>query len=187
VSRRLARLLMAVALFGADQAATASDAVTSCSSLICSQAIGDFDPFVSALTHAAMHDALNAIHPHYARWTAPAPDEPPAADAALEAAVAAAAYHVLMGLQPDKTAPIESAYAAALASVPDGPSKRAGLVLGKAVAATTLARRAADRDVRGTAFSQSNEPGRWRATPPDADARPRFGKSGSTTPSRLQT
>jgi hypothetical protein len=176
VSLWLARLLTLAALLGAVQAATAADAVTRWSSLICSQAIGDFDPFVSVLMHAAMHDALNAIDPRYARWTAPAPDEPPAASAAPEAAVAAAAYHVLMGLQADKTAPIESAYAAALASMPDGPSKRAGLVLGKAVAAATLARRAADRDVRGTAFSQSNEPGRWRATPPDVDARPRFGK-----------
>jgi hypothetical protein len=176
VSLWLARLLTLAALLGAVQAATAADAVTRWSSLICSQAIGDFDPFVSVLMHVAMHDALNAIDPRYARWTAPAHDEPPAAGAAPEAAVAAAAYHVLMGLQPDKTAPIESAYAAALASMPDGPSKRAGLVLGKAVAAATLARRAADRDVRGTAFSQSNEPGRWRATPPDVDARPRFGK-----------
>jgi hypothetical protein len=70
VSRRLARLLTAAALLGAGQAATAADAVTSWSSLICSQAIGDFDPFVSALMHAAMHDALNAIDPRYARWTA---------------------------------------------------------------------------------------------------------------------
>jgi len=85
--------------------------------------------------HAAMHDALNAITPRYARWTAAAPDEPPAADAAPEAAVAAAAHGVLVGLQPDQTAPAVTGFAVALttalAAVPDGARKAAGVALGK--------------------------------------------------------
>jgi hypothetical protein len=175
LSRYVVRLAALAALCGAIPGALAADAVTTWSSLVCSQASGDFDPFVAALMHAAMHDALNAIKPRFARWTAATSNEPPAADAAPEAAVAAAAYGVLMGMQPQKTAPIKSAFAAALASVPDGPRKEAGLALGKAIAAATLARRAADREVRGTAYSQSSEPGHWRATPPGIDARPQFG------------
>jgi vanadium-dependent haloperoxidase-like protein len=173
--RCLVRLLALGTLLGALHGARAADAVTTWSSLVVGQATGDFDPFVSALMHAAMHDALNAIKPRYARWTAPAADEPPAAGAAPEAAIAAAAYEVLMGMQPEKTATIKSTFAAALASVPDGPAKEAGLALGKAIAAATLAHRAADRGVHGTRFTQSNAPGHWRVTPPETDAF-RFGK-----------
>jgi PAP2 superfamily protein len=164
-------------LCGALQSTWAADAVTTWTQLVCSGASGDFDPHVATLMHAAMHDALNAITPRYARWTAAAPNEPPAADAAPEAAVAAAAYDVLMGMQPDKTAPIKAALSAALAAVPDGPRKAAGVALGKAIAAATLARRAGDRDAPITPFSQSDEPGHWRATPPDTHARPRYERS----------
>lgn len=169
-------LFALTALCGASQPVLAADAVTGWSELVCSQAIGEFDPFVATLMHAAMHDALNAINPRYARWTAATPHEPSAPNAAPEAAVAAAAYGVLMGMQPEKTAPIKASLAAALDAVPDSPRKAAGVALGKAIAAATLARRAADRDARATLFSQSNEPGHWRATPPDTHARPRFGQ-----------
>jgi hypothetical protein len=176
VSRHVALLLALTALCGAPQSVLAADAVTTWSLLVCSEAIGDFDPHVATLMHAAMHDALNAITPRYARWTAAAPHEPPAADAAPEAAVAAAAYGVLMGMQPEKTAPIKAALSAALAAVPDGPRKVAGVALGKAIAAATLAHRSGDRDASIIAFTQSDEPGHWRATPPDTHARPRFGR-----------
>ena len=179
LSRRLARLAALMALVAPCiglRPALAADAVTTWSSLVCSEAIGDFDPHVAMLMHAAMHDALNAIDPRYARWTAPTPREPPAADASPEAAVAAAAYNVLMGVQPEKTAPIKAAFAAALAAVPDGQSKTAGVALGRAIAAATLTHRAADRDAPVAAFTQSDEPGHWRATPPDTHARPRFGR-----------
>ena len=161
-------------LCGALQSAWAADAVTTWSRLVCSGASGDFDPHVALLMHAAMHDALNAITPRYARWTAASAGEPPAADAAPEAAVAAAAYGVLMGMQPDRTAPIKAALTTALAAVPDGPSKAAGIALGKAIAAATLAHRASDRDAPIRPFTQSDQPGHWRATPPDTHARPRF-------------
>jgi hypothetical protein len=35
--------------------------------LVCSEAVGDVDPFVAALMHAVKHDALNAVNPRYAR------------------------------------------------------------------------------------------------------------------------
>jgi hypothetical protein len=163
-------------LFGAACPVLAADAVTTWSLLVLSDAVDDFDPFVATPMHAAMHDALNAISPRYARWTAAAPGEPPAADASPEAAVAASAYGVLMGMKPQKTAPIVTTYNAALAAVPDGPRKAAGVALGKAIAAATLAHRAGDRDAPVSRFTQSDKPGHWRATPPQTDARPRFGQ-----------
>jgi hypothetical protein len=176
VSRHAALFLALATLWGAPRPVLAADAVTTWSLLVSSDAVDDFDPFVATLMHAAMHDALNAITPRYARWTPAAPGEPPAADAAPEAAVAAAAYGVLMGVKPQKTAAIVSAEKAALAAVPDGPRKTAGVALGKAIAAATLARRAGDRDVRVSRFTQSDQPGHWRATPPEPDARPQFGR-----------
>ena len=174
-SGRISLLLALTTLCGAPQSALAADAVTTWSLVITKDASG-FDPHFATLMHAAMHDALNAITPRYARWTAAAPGEPPAADAAPEAAVAAAAHGVLVGLQPDRTARAETARDAALAAVPDGPRKAAGVALGKAIAAATLAHRAADGEAPLTPYTQSNEPGHWRATPPDPRARPPFAR-----------
>ena len=191
LSRHVALLLALATLCGAPQCVLAADAVTAWSLLVTSNAIGEFDPHATTLMHAAMHDALNAINPRYARWTAAAPDEPPAADVAPEAAVAAAAHdvlvgmqpeaavaaaahHVLMGMQTAESTPIEAALAAALAAVPDGPRKTAGIALGKAIAAATLAHDAGARDAPVILFTQSDEPGHWRATPPDTHARSGF-------------
>jgi hypothetical protein len=175
LSRRVALLLTLTTLCSAAPPVLAADAVTTWSLLVSGGAIGDFDPHAATLMHAAMHDALNAISPRYARWIASAPDEPPAAGAAPEAAVAAAAHGVLMGMQPEKTAPIVSALTDALAAVPEGPRKTAGVALGQAVAAATLAHYTG-QDVPIIPFTQSNEPGHWRATPPDTDGRPRFAR-----------
>lgn len=172
--RHVALLLALTPLWAAPQPVLAADAVTTWSLLVTGKAIGDFDPHVATLMHAAMHDALNAITPRYARYSAAAPDEPPAADAAPEAAVAAAAHAVLMDAQPEETAPIVSALTAALAAVPDGPRKAAGVALGKAIATATLAHRAGAGEAPVQPFTQSREPGHWRATPPNPDARPRF-------------
>ncbi|MCI0427896.1 MAG: hypothetical protein L0Z46_07780, partial [Nitrospiraceae bacterium] len=78
--RHVALFLALTPLWGAPQPVLAADAVTTWSLLVAGKAIGGFDPHTATLMHAAMHDALNAITPRYARWTAAAPDEPPAAN-----------------------------------------------------------------------------------------------------------
>ena len=60
-----------------------------------------------AIMHKAMHDALNAAAPRYARWAPPAADEPPADGAAPLVAMAAAAYQVLLARHPEH-APAEA-------------------------------------------------------------------------------
>jgi len=171
--RHVALLLALTALCGAPQRVLAADVVTAWSRLASGGEIGEFDPHATTLMHAAMHDTLNAITPRYARWTAATPDEPPAANAAPEAAVAAAAHAVLLaGSEPENSKRIDAALAAALNTVPDGPRKAAGIALGKAIAAATLAHRAGGGDVPIAPFTQSNKAGHWRATPPDIKAQP---------------
>ena len=64
--------------------------------------------------------------------------------ASVEAAVAAAHRATLVKLLPAQQAAIEAACQAALASVPEGPAKAAGIVIGERAAGTTFAQRASD-------------------------------------------
>ena len=64
--------------------------------------------------------------------------------ASVEAAVAAAHRAMLAKLLPAQQAAIEAAYQAALTSIPEGPAKAAGIVIGERAAAATLAQRAGD-------------------------------------------
>jgi hypothetical protein len=124
--------------------------------------------------HLAMHDALNAIRPRYARYAPPAPDEPPAAGAAPEAALAAAAGTVLAALHPEAGAHIGSAQAAGIEASPAGPGRAAGVALGQSIARAHLAAREGDGATGHMAlgapgmgsFPVSTEPGRWRPAPP---------------------
>ena len=100
-----------------------------------------------AMLHAAVHDVVNAIHPRYQLYTKGLTADP---DASIDAAVAAASRDVLVALVPDQQPLIEAAYASALAAVPDGPAKTAGIAAGKASASATLRRRQLDGANRAT-------------------------------------
>ena len=95
-----------------------------------------------ATVQVAVYDAVMAIvgthRPFAITPTAPA------AGASQEAAVAAAAYGVLSGLFPGRSAAYQAAYDAYLATLPDGNPKTLGLAVGAEVAARILALRAAD-------------------------------------------
>lgn len=163
--------LVALAVFacalGVPQAPSrAADAVTEWSAFAIDPARGDYHWHSVVLMHAAMHDTLNAIRPRYGRWTAAKSDEPPAAGALPEAAVAAAAHAVLAFERQDQRGAIDAMLAKALAAHPDGPGKSAGVALGRAIGATTAARRDSDREVPVAPFTSRSEPGVWQATPP---------------------
>lgn len=119
-----------------------------------------------AAMHAAIFDALNGItHTHHG-WNC---DETAPAGANADAAVAAAASTVLNKLWGEAANPrnIQRAYEEALAAVPAGPARDAGIAWGRRVAELVLARRAncgTDRVAPGP-FA-SSEPGCWRETPP---------------------
>jgi PAP2 superfamily len=118
-----------------------------------------------AILHAAMHDALNAIDRRYASYT-PGLGESPGAS--VGAAVAAAARGVLVALLPDQSALVEAAYERALAAIPDGPAKSAGIASGQASASATIARRQGDGVEEATQPVYVPRPGsgEYQFTPP---------------------
>ena len=99
------------------------------------------------IVHAAIYDAALAIEggyrPYAIALTAPAGISP-------EAAIATAAHHVLIGLQPAlgltpaQLAILDDRYAAYLAPLPDGPAKANGIAIGEQAAGAVLALRAND-------------------------------------------
>jgi hypothetical protein len=128
-----------------------------------------------AMTHVAIHDALNAID----RRTRPyAFDGTAKRGASPDAAVAAAARDVLVTLVPQIPFPppciaagvasVEADYTAALAAIPDGRHKARGIEVGQAAAAAILALRAADGSdtpLQDFAYPQGTSPGVYRFTP----------------------
>lgn len=128
---------------------------------------GQMRRYTLSILFPAIHDALNAIQPRYTRWTPRAADEPRGAAASPEAAIATVAHEVLTRLGQGRTPDREAPYAAAMARVPAGPARDAGVALGRAVANAALQRRELDGYAPYSSFSVSNRPWRWRPTPTD--------------------
>ena len=130
-----------------------------------------------AMTHIAIHDALNAIDRRfrpYAYYDA-APR-----GASADAAVAAAARGVMVPVLGQLTPPfgpecieagvasVEADYAAAIAEIPDGRAKTRGIAVGEAAAAAIVALRAgdgADTTLVDVDYPQGTAPGEYRFTP----------------------
>jgi hypothetical protein len=125
-----------------------------------------------AMVQTAVYDAVNSIGGRYEPYL---DDLPPAAEgASVDAAVATAAHHVLVGLGippvpplPDLVlARLEQLYTDALGAIPDGPAEEGGIAAGAAAAAAMLAERTGDGRYVPTAFTTGTGPGEWRPTPP---------------------
>ena len=123
-----------------------------------------------AIMQRAMHDAVNAAQPTYARWHPAEPDEP-AVDPALShrevanAALSAAAARVLTLLHPEGRDEVDRTYARAQARTPDGPAEDAGTALGRAIAEAAVRRRAKDGFSSKRLFPTSAERGKWSPVP----------------------
>ncbi|HEY5906657.1 MAG TPA: vanadium-dependent haloperoxidase [Vicinamibacteria bacterium] len=87
------------------------------------------------IVHAAIYDAAVAVAGGYQPYHV-SPVVPHGAS--LDAAVATAAHHVLVGLFPGQETDLDLAYAASLAGIPEGKSKDDGVDAGEAVAAGIL-------------------------------------------------
>src|SRR5262245_3689049 len=128
---------------------------------------GKFGPATScdiAMAHLAMHDALNAIDRRYNPYVY---DAVAPRGASPAAAIAAAAHGVLVVRIPNQKTALDDALASALASIPEGKAKAAGIAIGRAAAAAIIARRAADGSNVVLSFTAGSEPGVWRPIPPD--------------------
>ena len=120
-----------------------------------------------AMVQAAVHDALNAIDRRYDLYVLQPGMVP--IFASPEAAVATAAHDVLMALIPSQAGSLDAAYASALSSIADGPTKEAGAAVGAAAAAAILALRATDGAADANrAYTPGTEPGAYQPTTPNA-------------------
>jgi len=172
---------------GARQTAPATDAVSAwnasagkaaVAACISPEGPGPAEARLYAMTHVAIHDALNAIDRRSRSYAFEAQARHRTSP---DAAVAAAAHDVLVpGLRELSAyavpacidagvASVEADYVAALAAVRDGRAKTRGVALGHAAAMAIRDLRAKDRLttllVPDFAFPQGTAPGEYRFTP----------------------
>ncbi len=112
-----------------------------------------------------MFDAANAFEREFQPYAVPlrAP-----AGASFEAAVIGATHHTLVGLYPEQAATLDGLATDALAHLPPGPARDAGVGFGAEVAARLLALRASDGAAEAVAapYTPGSGPGAWLPTPP---------------------
>jgi PAP2 superfamily protein len=115
-----------------------------------------------AMTHIAIHDALNAVTPFYRQFAFHGRDS----SADPIAAAAQAAHDVALSQYPGERARLDMELASWLAQVPSEPRKARGVSLGSQSAAAILAARAGDGwDFQGS-YTFSSEIGAYQTTPP---------------------
>src|SRR5262245_20244285 len=120
-----------------------------------------------AMVQVAVHDALNAISRRYDAYYFEGPADPAASP---DAAVAAAAHTVLVGVvgsfgtpaqRVDTLALVDQAYAASIARITDGPGRNKGVAVGRASGAAILALRKDDGATRDVTYRTGMGPGKW--------------------------
>jgi hypothetical protein len=114
-----------------------------------------------AMMHLAMFDAANATGRRYTPYLPATPEAP---GASPEAAIHAAARHVLMELFPKQRAAIDAAYEAAIAKLPDGPAKSAGIAAGQQSGTAILGARKADGLSGPNTYRPVTRPGAYVTT-----------------------
>ncbi|ABE43596.1 vanadium-dependent haloperoxidase [Polaromonas sp. JS666] len=125
-----------------------------------------------AIANVAVFDAVNAITGRYAASGRVVLDAAPAAS--VEAAVAAAMRGTLGKLLVPQQAEIDAAYQAALATVPDGAARSAGIAVGEKAAAAILALRGGDGATAPDSYVPFSMPGVY--VPTASPAVPHWGK-----------
>lgn len=118
--------------------------------------------YLLALVHAAMYDAVVAIEGEYHPFGVRVEVDHPASP---DAAVAAAAYHVLWQRVPAAEPSLTAEYVAYISTLPAGLPKERGLEVGTKVAMRWLTLRANDRfDLNVTYQPPPLGPGVWEPT-----------------------
>ena len=122
-----------------------------------------------AMTHLAIHDALNSIRPVYATYARGLRIDP---NASPEAAIATAAHDTLIAMAQDHRLQLDEAYAQAMHRLPDDASRQEGIAVGNAAARAILAMRRNDHlgEVDAAFVRQPFAPGRYEPTPPNFDS-----------------
>jgi hypothetical protein len=128
-----------------------------------------------AIVQLAVFEAVNAIvgdyEPYLGVVEAPAWASP-------DAAVIAAAHRTLVTLRPDRAAALNVLRDNALAAIPNGPAKEAGILAGEDAAAALLLLRADDGSVEAadTPYTPGTGPGDYRPLPGQTPLLPGWGQ-----------
>src|SRR5882724_5594561 len=131
-----------------------------------------------AMVQVAVHDALNAITRRYDAYYFEGPADPAASP---DAAIAAAAHTVLVGVigsfgtpvqKVETLALVDQAYAGSIARVTDGPARNKGVAVGRTAGAAILALRKDDGATRDVPYTPAMGPGKWRPHPNPVPANP---------------
>ena len=119
---------------------------------------------VNAMTHLAIHDAVNAVQPLYKTYALKEKD--PGAD--VHAAIAQAAYTVLSATCPAQQLLLDEKLARALAPISDGDARERGIALGRKAAEAILKMRAVDGSEKDpiAPLKASSTPGMYQTVPP---------------------
>jgi hypothetical protein len=131
-----------------------------------------------AMVQGAVHDALNAIDRRYdAYYFEGAAD----ASASPDAATAAAAHTVLVGIVGASGTPaqrsaalalVDQAYATSVARINDAAARNKGVAVGRAAGAAMLTLRRDDGAGRDAPYTAGVGPGRWQPHPNPVPANP---------------
>lgn len=126
-----------------------------------------------AILHTAIYDAVSSIDTEHLPYRIHIEGVSP--HASRDAAADQAAHDVLVGLYPSFQGTLDTQLDQALAEISDGRDKDAGVQVGRAVAAATLALRTGDGSAATPPlFVFTNVPGRYESTPPNFPPQPQF-------------
>ncbi len=121
-------------------------------------------PVDLAYVHAAIYDTVVALRAGYQPFAVRLDSVP--AGASIDAAIAAAAHHVLLSLFPGDHVYLDAQYATALGLIPDGQSKTDGVQVGDQVGTKLMAARAGDGWNAPVLYVPGSGPGVWQPTAP---------------------
>jgi hypothetical protein len=137
-----------------------------------------------AIMHAAIYDAVNAIDKRHKPYLVTVPDVSP--KVSQDAAAAAAAHEVLVGLYPTFKATLDGELQQSLAQIADGKDKVDGIAIGVDVADRILALRSNDgSNAPPIPYVFGNAPGDYQSTPPNFPPQPQFTHWSHVTPFAL--
>jgi hypothetical protein len=116
-----------------------------------------------AMVEGAVYDAVNAIDPGYRPYLLDLNEVGAQPWVSQDAAAATAAYRVLRAITPTaRHAGLDAAYAATLATIPDGPIEQGGIDAGEAAAAAMITARQGDGFLATFTPVIGTDPGDWR-------------------------
>jgi hypothetical protein len=127
----------------------------------------------SAMLHAAIYDAVNAIDQSHKPYAVRLSDVP--RQASQPAASDTAAHDVLVALYPPLASTLDAEYQQSLALVPNGVDKAEGIRIGQRVAAAILALRNSDgANQPPVPYVFGTAPGDYQSPPPNFPKQPQF-------------